>query len=116
MHAHINETQTGQKLPLSAFSFLRRLLLASSRLYQCKFRAVGLQYSREWSSNKISKLFFTEFNVLVNLIGPVISVGDKPGNQTCHEIFMHNFRFKKNVMLIYVSCETPEQISDSLYF
>jgi len=37
------------------------------RLYQCKFCAVCtiLKTSREWSSNKRSKLFFTEFHALV---------------------------------------------------
>jgi len=37
------------------------------RLYRCKFRAVCklLKTSREWSSNKRSKLFFTEFNARV---------------------------------------------------
>jgi len=29
---------------------------------------------------------------------------------------MHYFRFFENVMLIYVSCETPEQTTDCLYF
>jgi len=38
------------------------------RLYKSKFRAVFtvLKTSREWSSNKRSKLFFTEFNARVN--------------------------------------------------
>jgi len=37
------------------------------RPYQCKFRTVCavLKTSREWSSNKRSKLFFTEFNARV---------------------------------------------------
>jgi len=29
---------------------------------------------------------------------------------------MHYLTFEKNVVLIYVSCESPEQISDGLYF
>jgi len=38
------------------------------RLYQCKFRAVCtvLKTSRECSSNKRSKLFFTELNAWMN--------------------------------------------------
>jgi len=40
----------------------------------------------------------------------------KPSNQASHEIFMHYFRFSQSVMLIYVSCETPEQTTDYLYF
>ena len=38
------------------------------RSYHCKFHAVCtvLKTSREWASNKRSKLFFTEFNVRVN--------------------------------------------------
>ena len=42
--------------------------------------------------------------------------GTNPAIKASHEIFMHYFRFLKYVMLIYVSCETPEQISDCLYF
>jgi len=43
-------------------------------------------------------------------------VGDKPAIKASHGIFMHYFRFSKNVMLVYVSCESPEQITDYLYF
>jgi len=41
--------------------------------------ALCVQYSREWSSNERSKLFFTEFIARVNLIRPASRVGDKPG-------------------------------------
>jgi len=44
--------------------WLREWIAIIIRLYQCKFRAVCtvLKTSREWSSNKRSKLFLTEFN------------------------------------------------------
>jgi len=40
------------------------------------------KYSSEWSINKISKLFFTEFNARVNWIRAATRVGDKPSNQS----------------------------------
>jgi len=36
----MNAKQTAETLVQSAFSFVSLLLLASNRLYQCKFRAV----------------------------------------------------------------------------
>jgi len=43
-------------------------------------------------------------------------MGDKPGNQSLSRNFYTNsLDFRKNVMLIYVSCETPQQITDYLY-
>jgi len=55
--------------------FFRKILLTKKRdlkkiirLYQCKFCAActEIKTSRDWSSNKRAKLFFTEFNVRVN--------------------------------------------------
>jgi len=51
-----------------------------------------------------------------------IELGPQPGCGTnrvikaSYEIFMHYFRFAKNVMLIHVSCESPEPITGHLYF
>jgi len=46
-----------------------------------------VKYSREWSSNEISKLFVTEFNARVNWIRPATRVGDKAGNQSLPRTF-----------------------------
>jgi len=68
-------------------------------------------------------MFVTEFNARVNWIRFATRVRDKPGYQSLLWNFVHLFKkcysyadFQKNVMLIYVSCETPEQITDYLYF
>jgi len=56
-------------------------------------------------------------NARVNWIRPATRVGDKPGNQSLSRNFYALFfGFSKNIMLIYVSCETPEQITDYLCF
>jgi len=62
------------------------------------------QNSREWPSNKSSKLFFTGFNARVGLQP---RWGANRPIKACHEFFVHNFRFSKHVMLIYVLCENP---------
>ena len=88
------------------------------RLYQCKFHAVCtvLKTAREWTSNKRSKLFFNdEFKMCVSNQA-CNQGGVQTGNQSLPQNFVHYFRFKKNVTLINVSCETPEQITDYLYF
>jgi len=41
-----------------------------------------VQYTREWSSNKRSNLFVTEFNARVNWIRPASMAGGKPGSQS----------------------------------
>jgi len=53
------------------------------RLYQGNFRVMStvLKTSREWSSNKRSNLFFTEFNVRVQ-----IELGSQPEWGTNREI------------------------------
>jgi len=75
-----------------------------------------VQYWREWPSNKRSKLFVTLFNARVNWIRPATRVGTYGAIKASHKIFIHYFKFSKNVMLISVSCVTPEKITDYLYF
>jgi len=60
-------------------------------------------------------MFVTEFNARVNWIRPATRVEDKPGNPPT-KFLCYILDFHKNVMLIYVSCEPPEQITDYLYF
>jgi len=64
VYAQINETWTAETPWLREWIAIGLII----RLYQCKFRAVRtvLKTSREWSSNKRSKLFFAEFNARVN--------------------------------------------------
>ena len=57
--------------------------------------ALCVQYWREWSSNKRSNLFVTQFNVRVNWNRPQPGWGTNRAIKASHGIFMHYFRFSK---------------------
>jgi len=49
-------------------------------------------------------------------IGPKICEGQTELSKPLTKLLCITLDFQKNVMLIYVSCETLEQITDYLYF
>jgi len=77
----------------------------------CVRFALSLQCLREWSDDKRSKLFFTEFNARVNWIRPATGVTQTGQSKPPTKLLRIILDFQNNVMLISVSCETPENVT-----
>jgi len=73
--------------------------------------ALNIPCSREWSNDKRSTLYFTEFNARVNWIRPATDVAQTGQSKPPTKFSRIILDFQKNVMLIYVSCESPEHIT-----